>query len=99
MRAGRWMTRKPRPGKDKPSCRPRIGLEDYLDEPFAISDQVLLCCFGLDPDASGACSAAQLRAALLDAGFTATVARHLIHTSPLLRRAANDRYLLREFDG
>jgi hypothetical protein len=68
------------------------------DEPFDTSGQALLCCFGLEgPSATR--SRAQLRAALVDAGFRVTVTRHLIRTSPLLCRAPNGDYRLRGFDG
>jgi hypothetical protein len=72
--------------------------QSSYDEPFDTSGHVLLCCFGLDRDPSATRSAAQLRTALVDAGFRVTVTRHLIRTSPLLCRAPNGDYRLRVFD-
>jgi hypothetical protein len=98
MRTGRQLPGEPEPGMNQSTARPRIGLKKYLPfESFATSDQVLLCHFGLDPDASR--SSGQLRNALVAAGFGAPVARHLVRSSPLLRRAPNGQYLLRELDG
>ena len=98
MRIARRMLPNPKAwGMQRPTPAPN-RLERYLhSEPFATADQVLLCCFGLDRETS-ARSPAQLRAALMEAGFRATVARHLIRTSSILRRDANGRYRLRESD-
>jgi hypothetical protein len=98
MRIGQMLPRKPDVGTNRETPRPQIGLVQYLPgEPFATSEQVLLSCFGLVGDASGTRSPAQLRTALIDAGFRGTAARHLIRTSPLLRRTATGQYHLREF--
>jgi hypothetical protein len=59
---------------------------------------VLLCCFGLNRAPPATRSAAQLRTALVDAGFRVTVIRHLIRTSPLLRRTPDGDYRLCGFD-
>jgi hypothetical protein len=100
MRIGRWTPRRPTLARRNSVSRHGNQLEQYLDsEPFGTSDQALLCCFGLDKEASATRSSAQLRRALVDAGFRVTVARHLIRSSPLLRRTGDGRYRLRDFDG
>jgi hypothetical protein len=105
MRFGRGMAHKPKLSMKKLSMTRESGgspidPERYLhDEQFETSDQVLLCCFGLDRGAAATRSAAQLHAALVDAGFRVTVIRHLIRTSRLLRPTGNGDYRLRDFDG
>jgi hypothetical protein len=68
-------------------------LEPYLDTPFPTSDYVLLCSFTQNP--TNEQTPQQLRAALLAAGFSPQVTRHLIHVSPLIHRCSNGRYRLR----
>jgi hypothetical protein len=99
MRIARRMLPNPKArGMHRPTPAPnRIG-QHLHSEPFATADQVLLCCFGPDRETSGTRSHAELRTALVDAGFRAPAAHHLIRTTPLLCRAADGRYLLREFD-
>jgi hypothetical protein len=77
---------------------PRIGPECRSGEPFATSELVLLCHFGLEPEASGPRRAAELRAALVAAGFTATAARHVVRTSALLRQVPDGCYRLWHVD-
>jgi len=99
MGIGRWMRHRPAWDMDQPVSRPGNRLEHYLEsEPFHTSDQALLCCFGLDPEVSATRSTVQLRTALVEAGFRVTATRHLIRTSPLLRRTAYGRYRLRAFE-
>jgi hypothetical protein len=62
-------------------------------EPFATSDQVLLCCFGLDQSTER--STAQLRKALVEVGFRAPAAREIIRMSPLIHRSSTGSYQLR----
>jgi hypothetical protein len=100
MRLRRTLHHEPKRDMNRPPPASPSLLEHYLhDEPFDTSGQVLLCCFGLNKAPSATRSAAQLRAALVEAGFRVTVIRHLIHTSPLLRRAPNGDYRLCGFDG
>ena len=65
-----------------------------VEESFSTSDQVLLCCFGRD--LTGERTYEQLRRALLAAGFTGSLARHLVRVSPLLHRAAAGCYRLQK---
>jgi hypothetical protein len=100
MRLRRTLRQELKRDMNRPAVTSPSSLERYLhDEPFDTSGQVLLCCFGLDETPSATRSAAQLRTALVDAGFRVTVTRHLIRTSPLLRRVANGDYRLGGFDG
>jgi hypothetical protein len=62
-------------------------------EPFGISEQVLLCCFGLDQ--STECSGAELRKALVEVGFRGSATREIVRNSPLTRRSAPGSYRLR----
>ena len=55
-------------------------------EPFGISEQVLLCCFGLDQSTER--SGADLRTALVEVGFPGSAAREIVRNSPLTRRSA-----------
>jgi hypothetical protein len=66
---------------------------DLAPEPFATSDQVLLCCFGLDQSTQR--SSTQLRSALVEAGFTAPAAREIVRISPLIHRSYAGSYQLR----
>lgn len=79
-----------RPSLDRPS-----DLAASLVDSFPASDAVLMCSFGLD-DATIR-TGAQLRAALIEAGYRACVARHLVRISPLLRRLPRGDYQLRRF--
>ncbi len=72
------------------------ALEQYAGQPIPTSDQVLLCCFG--SELSGQRSDRQLRRALLQAGFTGPLARHIINMSPCLSREAKRTYRLRELE-
>jgi hypothetical protein len=65
----------------------------WMSEPFATSEQVLLCCFGLDQSAER--SSAQLRRHLAEAGFRAPAARHIINSSPLIHRSSTGSFRLR----
>jgi hypothetical protein len=71
-------------------------LEQYAGQPIPTTDQVLLCCFG--SELSGERTYRQLRRALLQAGFTGPLARHIINMSPCLRREAKGTYRLRELE-
>jgi hypothetical protein len=55
-------------------------------EPFGISEQVLLCCFGLDQSTER--SGADPRKALVEVGFRGAAAREIVRSSPLTRRSA-----------
>jgi hypothetical protein len=71
-------------------------LEPYLDTPFPTSDYVLLCSFGQNP--TNEQTTQQLRAALLAAGFSPRVTRHLIRVSPLIHRCSKGHYRLRPYE-
>jgi len=86
-RAGRW----PRNGR-----RTRSD-QDLHRELFVTSEHVLLCCFG-SAQAPVPRSAETLHRALVDAGFRATEARHLVRTSTLLSPTAAGHYVMRQFD-
>jgi len=62
-------------------------------EPFATTDQVLLCCFGLDQSTER--SSVQLRMALVEVGFKSPEARAIVRTSPLVHRSSTGSYHLR----
>src|SRR4051794_38394246 len=65
------------------ASRHHEALEASLSpEPFATTDQVLLCCFGLDQSTER--SNAQLRSALVEVGFRSPEAREIVRTSPLV---------------
>ena len=99
MYLDRWIPRIPvgrttNPVRGRPARnRPSRALGEVTT-----SEQVLLCSFGLNRDGGARRTATHLREALVEAGFRATVARHLVHTSPLLRRTGDGDYLLRRFD-
>jgi hypothetical protein len=72
--------------------------QDRLElQPFATSDQVLLCCFGLDLSAER--SSSQLCKALIEAGFGLSDAREVLRISPLVHRTSAGSYRLRGVDG
>jgi hypothetical protein len=83
-----------------PRRRPRdprtATLEQYLEQQFPTSDQVLLCSFG--GDLTGEQTTRQLRDALCAAGLMAQVTHHLIRVSPLLRRSSKGCHQLRPFE-
>jgi hypothetical protein len=62
-------------------------------EPFGISEQVLLCCFGHDQSTER--SGADLRKALVEVGFRGAAAREIVRHSSLTRRSAPGSYRLR----
>ena len=64
---------------------------------FCSADLVLVCCFGLDLGRTR--THRELRAALRSAGYGGPLGRHLIHTSPLLRRRPGNRFTLHRFQG
>ena len=72
------------------------ALHLHVGRPLPVSDAILLCSFGVDAGATQ--SHAQLRCLLLSAGYAAPLARHLIRSSPLLRRLRGNRYELRPFE-
>lgn len=72
---------------DQPKGEPQL---------FTTSDQVLLCCFGLDQAAER--SGEQLRTALVEAGFTSPSARWVIRASGLIHRTSNGCYRLRTLE-
>jgi hypothetical protein len=79
----------------RPVCRRKH--QDRLElQPFATSDQVLLCCFGLDLSAER--SSSQLRKALIEAGFGLSDARELLRVSPLVHRTSAGSYRLQGVD-
>ena len=63
-------------------------------EPFPAGDLVLLCAFGSDPARPR--THQELSRALLQAGYDGPLTRHLIATSPVLRRHGNH-YVLQRF--
>lgn len=67
-------------------------LEYLAADPFPSADLVLLCSFG--PDLDRTRTDQELRAALRSAGYGACLARHLILTSPMLRRHRGNRFTL-----
>jgi hypothetical protein len=76
------------------ASRHHEALEASLSpEPFATTDQVLLCCFGLDQSTER--SNAQLRSALVEVGFRSPEAREIVRTSPLVHRSSTGSYHLR----
>jgi hypothetical protein len=79
------------------SARQQKLLDWYIEQPFPTAEQALLCCFGLD--LTGERSYKELQVALLGAGFTGPLIRHLINASPLVFRAARNSYQLRGFEG
>jgi hypothetical protein len=78
------------------AARLQATREDRTFEPFATSEQVLLCCFGLDQSARR--SGAQLREALVGAGFSLPGACAIVRVSPLVRRTSGGFYRLRSLD-
>jgi len=72
------------------------ALEQYAGQPIPTTDHVLLCCFG--SELTGERTSRQLRRALLQAGFTGPLARHIINMSPCLSREAKSSYRLRELE-
>src|SRR5664279_2985903 len=63
-------------------------------EPFPAGDLVLLCTFG--PDLARPRTHQELSHALLQAGYDGPLPRHVIATSPVLRRHGNH-YVLQRF--
>jgi hypothetical protein len=70
-------------------------LEHLAVEPFPSSDLVLLCGFG--PDLDRTRTYQELRDALCSAGYGGSLGRHLILTSPMLRRLRGNRFALLRF--
>ena len=70
-------------------------LVPFAEQAFPSADLVLLCSFG--PDLARTRTREQLHRALLLAGYRGPLGRHLIFTSPLLRRSGNC-YVLRQFE-
>ena len=70
-----------------------VPLEHLAAEPFPSADLVLLCCFG--PDLDRTRTHRELGAALCSAGYGGPLGRHLILTSPVLRRRPGNRFALR----
>jgi hypothetical protein len=62
-------------------------------EPFATSEPVLLCCFGVDQSTER--SSAELCRALVDVGFPSPAAREIVRLSPLIHRSSDKSYRLR----
>lgn len=76
----------------------RVEPVEYLAaKPFPSADLVLLCCFG--PDLDRTRTDRELRAALRSAGYSGALGRHLINTSPLLRRRPGNRFALHRLPG
>jgi len=86
----------PRQRNSARATRLHATLEDLQFEPFATSEQVVLCCFGLDQSARR--SKAQLREALIEAGFSLPGACAIVRFSPLIRRTSGGFYGLRSLD-
>jgi hypothetical protein len=70
-------------------------LEHLAVEPFPSADLVLLCSFG--PDLDRTRTHQELRVALRSAGYGGSLGRHLILTSPVLRRLRGNRFALLRF--
>ena len=70
-------------------------LEHLVVEPFPSADLVLLCGFG--PDLDRTRTHQELRVALRSAGYGGSLGRHLILTSPMLRRLRGNRFALLRF--
>ena len=70
-------------------------LEHLVVEPFPSADLVLLCGFG--PDLDRTRTHQELRVALRSAGYGGSLGRHLILTSPVLRRLRGNRFALLRF--
>ena len=70
-------------------------LEHLAVEPFPSADLVLLCSFG--PDLDRTRTHQELRVALRSAGYGGSLGRHLILTSPMLRRLRGNRFTLHRF--
>ncbi len=70
-------------------------LLQHMDQPFPMSDLVLLCSFA--SDLRGYRTSQHLRHALITAGFLPRLTGHLISVSPLLRRSSRGCYELRPF--
>lgn len=83
-----------RPGKD--SDKRVEPLEHLAAQPFPSADLALLCEFG--PDLGRSRTPQQLRAALRMAGFSGPLGRHVLLTSPLLRRWTGNRITLNRFE-
>lgn len=73
------------------------SLEHLAAEPFPSADLVLICCFGMDLDHTR--THQELHVAMRSAGYGGPLGRHLIHTSPLLRRRPGNRFTLQRFAG
>lgn len=73
------------------------ALEHLAAEPFPSADLVLICSFGLDLDRTR--THQELRVAMRSAGYGGPLGRHLIRTSPLLRRRPGNRFTLQRFAG
>ena len=71
------------------------SLEHLAGEPFPAADLVLLCGFG--PDLDRTRTHQELRVALRSAGYGGSLGRHLILTSPVLRRLRGNRFALVRF--
>ena len=70
-------------------------LEHLAVKPFPSADLVLLCGFG--PDLDRTRTHQELRLALRSAGYGGSLGRHLILTSPMLRRLRGNRFALLRF--
>ena len=70
-------------------------LEHLAVEPFPSADLVLLCGFG--PDLDRTRTHQELCLALRSAGYGGSLGRHLILTSPMLRRLRGNRFALLRF--
>jgi len=70
--------------------KPEVSL---TAEPLNTSEQVVLCCFGVDQSTER--SSVQLCADLVKAGFTAPAARQIIRSSPLIHRSSTGFFGLR----
>jgi hypothetical protein len=88
--------RLPRLPNQRPPRRREPTLQAQLEQPFLTADYALLCCFGVD--STGERSAEQLRLALLTAGFSGPLARHLVRVSPLLHPTSAGCFRLRGFE-
>jgi hypothetical protein len=77
-----------------PRLLPGADLDEHVAQPVPGADYILYCAFG--PGADAERSEAQLREALVRAGFFLRATRYLVRSSPLLQRSAKGLFHLRE---
>lgn len=86
----------PFPPDRRPSMASERTLERYVGQPFPAADYVLLSCFGVG--LTGERTYEELRRALLQAGYTGPLLRHVIRVSPVIYRGASGSYRIKNFE-